>query len=57
MLKKIIKRIKKFINDYIVSEDPNGGYEEKIFKEKLKEFDEWQTPPPPKKKRGRPNKK
>jgi len=59
-MKKIKEWIKRFINKYIVSEDPCSD-EEKIFIEKIKQFEEWQKPVEPskpvKKKRGRPKKK
>ena len=57
MLEKIKTIIQNFIKKYIVAEDPNIGEEEKIFQEKKKQFEEWQNPSPPKKKRGRPKKK
>ena len=53
----IIKYIKSFINKYIVSEDPNDSEVEAVFQAKLKEYEEWQRPSSPKKKRGRPKKK
>ena len=57
MLEKIKEAIQNFIKKYIVDEDPNIGEEEQIFLEKKKQFEEWQKPSPPKKKRGRPKKK
>ena len=42
---------------YIVDEDPNIEEEVRIFQDKKKQFEEWQMPSPPKKKRGRPKKK
>ena len=56
-MNKIKRWIKCFIKKYIVDEDPNTQSEEEIFQEKLQQFQEWQKPSPPKKKRGRPKKK
>ena len=56
-MKKIKEWIKSFINRYIVSEDPNTQTEEEIFQERVKQYETWQKPSPPKKKRGRPKKK